>query len=170
MTHWHFFNSFSSKIFNSSRLKIVGIQSSQKEFCKIWSDQIKINNTEIINSQNNTFQISSLSGNLNIIENDWKHPFPSNFIPNFFTFMNLKMTLCDEKNKEFFIEEFIKTNIHSPSPYEITCKYRLMINGNYIESKKVRGFMNYKTLNMPLISNNEGKKLLVFVESQLTKK
>ena len=161
VSHWRFINTFSSKILYKNNFKIVNEKIMNNEFHHLdnHTNKILFSNIEMIKITNARFSSNKYKGYLDINQNDWKYPFPNNFIPKYYDFIRLKMEM-EYKNSMYLIEEEVKTNIHEPGPYSILCKYKLKINNNFIESKKIKGEMLFSTLNTKIISNNEANNLL----------
>lgn len=166
MYNWIFKNTFSSKLLTLNPNINLNINKI-REFKYIDNfGKLICNNIENINHKKFLIQQNSIYANLSVIENIWKYPFPNNYIPLYYNIFKLDMSI-DYKNKTYFINEYMKINIHYPSPYNITCKYHLKIDDNFIESRKIKGQMNYKTLESYLITNHEAKELFEFVKSTI---
>lgn len=164
--HWIFKNTFSSKLLHLNPIMNINI-SKKNEFKYLdnFGKLISIN-FENINYKKFLLESTYINATLHGIENDWKFPFPNNYIPKFYNKFKLDMCI-NHNNKFYFIKELLKIDIHHDSPYILTCKYQLNMNDNFIESRKIKGEMNYKTINTCLISNKESIELLRFVEKQI---
>jgi hypothetical protein len=169
MYYWTLKNTFSSKLLFLKPILDLNIKKNNEfkyidNFGKVIS-----NNFEILNYKKFTFNTSSINANLYAIQNDWKYPFPNNYVPIFYNKFKLDM-LLNYNNKMYIIRELIKTNIHDKSPYDITFSYQLFLNDDFIESRKIKGEMNYKTLQASLITNYKAKELFKFFDNEIKKR
>jgi hypothetical protein len=166
MCYWIFKNTFSSKMLNLKTIPNLNINKIRDFKYKDNFGKVICNNLEILNYKKYYINHPIFDCNLSIIHNDWKYPFPNNFIPIFYNTLNLDI-IINYNNKKYFINEYMKINIHHPSPYDITCNYKLKMDNNFIESRKIKGEMNYKTLDRYLITNNTANELFKYIENQI---
>jgi len=166
MYDWIFKNTFSSKLLFLK--PIINLNINKKNEFKYIDNFGKVicNNLEYLNYKKFSADNGNIISSLYAIENNWKYPFPNNYIPIFYNTFKLDMSI-NYNNNNYFIKEYMKINIHYPSPYIITCKYQLKINNNFIESKKIKGEMSHKTINACLITNNNANELLKFVDIEI---
>lgn len=168
MYYWIFKNTFSSKLLFLKPIANINI-NKKNEFKYIDNfGKIICNNLEILNYKKFTFNTHLINANLYTIENNWKYPFPNNYIPNFYNNFKLDMTINYNNNK-YFINENVKINIHHNSPYVITCNYQLFLNDDFIESRKIKGEMSYKTLETCLIANYKANELFRYFDNEIRK-
>lgn len=164
MYRWIFKNTFSSKVFNLN--PTINLDVNNYRNFKYIDNYGKVitNNLEILNYKKYEIKSDSIQGYLSVIENEWKYPFPNNYVPNFYNIFKLDISI-NYDNKNYFIKEYMKINIHHPKPYSITCNYQLNLDNNFIESRKIKEEMNYKTLNRCLIANHKAKELFKYIEN-----
>jgi hypothetical protein len=166
MYRWIFKNTFSSRILNLNPVIKLDV-NNYRDFKYIDNYGKPIcNNLEILNYKKYAIKTNSIQGDLYVIENDWKYPFPNNYIPNFYNIFKLDISI-NYVNKNYFIKEYIRINIHNPTPYSITCNYKLNLDNNFIESRKIKQEMSYKNLNRCLISNHKANELFKYIENDL---
>lgn len=165
--HWFFKNGFSSKLINNTHFFLDKIKYKKYESFD-QRGKLLYSNIEIIQKKSSRIQTNIMKSYLEIIENDWKYPFPNNYIPCFYGILKLNMNINYCGNM-YNIKEIMKINIHKPSPYGVLCNYKLKLNDNYIESRKITGPMDYSTFNSSLITNQKAKELLTFIQDNLYK-
>ena len=89
---WTFKNCFTSNLLNKSEFFVDKINFKKFESFDN-SGKLIYSNIEIIENKSSIIDTKMMKGNLEMIENDWKYPFPNNYIPVFYENFKLDMSV-----------------------------------------------------------------------------